>query len=96
MPNVLLEALGLDLPCFGSRISGIEDILQHEELMFDPRNEATIADKIRQFFSDGPHCDDIIQLCRERKKAFVFDWKEKVFQMVTQSTFHRGRECRSR
>jgi glycosyltransferase involved in cell wall biosynthesis len=96
MPNVLLEALGLDLPCLGSKISGIEDILEHEELMFDPRNDAAIADKVRQFFSDDHHSKDIIQLCRERKKSFVFDWKERVFQMVTQRPFHRGEACQSR
>jgi glycosyltransferase involved in cell wall biosynthesis len=96
MPNVLLEALGLDLPCLGSKISGIEDILQHEELMFDPRNEAAIADKVRQFFSDDQHSKNVIQLCRERKKTFVFDWKERAFQMVTQRPFHRGKACQSR
>jgi glycosyltransferase involved in cell wall biosynthesis len=96
MPNVLLEALGFDLPCLGSRISGIEDILQHEELMFDPRNDAVIADKVRQFFSDDQHSKDIIQLCRERKKTFAFDWKERAFQMVTQRPFHRGEACQSR
>jgi len=36
MPNVLLEALGLDLLRMGSNISGIRDILEYDELIFDP------------------------------------------------------------
>ena len=88
MPNALLEALGFDLPCLGSRIPGIIDILEYDELMFDPLDEQALAGKIGKFFSDDQHSKDIIQLCRERKKAFVFDWKEKVFQMVTMGFNH--------
>ena len=86
MPNVLLEALGCGIPCLGSDIPGIRDILCHEVLMFDPLDEKAIADKVRQFFSDDQHSKDIIQLCRERKKAFVFDWEERVFEMITETT----------
>jgi glycosyltransferase involved in cell wall biosynthesis len=52
MPNAMLEALGFDLPCIGSRIPGIIDILQHEELMFDPLDEEAIVNKVRRVFSD--------------------------------------------
>jgi len=90
MPNALLEALGLDLPCLGSKIAGIQDILYHEKLMFEPRDEGEVAIKVRHFFSEDKLCKDIIQLCRERKKLFFFDWKERAFQMVTQRPFHRG------
>ena len=96
MPNALLEALWFDLPCLGSRIPGIIDILEYDELMFDPLDEQALAGKIGNFFSDDQHSKDIIQLCRERKKAFVFDWKERAFQMVTQRPFHRGEACQSR
>jgi glycosyltransferase involved in cell wall biosynthesis len=93
MPNALLEALGFDLPCIGSNIPGINDILQYEELMFDPLDEKAITEKIQRTFSDNQFFDKIKELCQERKKVFVFDWKEKVFQMVTQGTFHRGEAC---
>jgi glycosyltransferase involved in cell wall biosynthesis len=96
MPNVLLEALGCGIPCIGSDIPGIRDILCHEVLMFDPLDEKAIADKVRRFFSDFQYSNYIISLCQERKKAFVFDWKERVFQMVTQRPFHRGEACQSR
>jgi glycosyltransferase involved in cell wall biosynthesis len=84
MPNAMLEALGFDLPCIGSRIPGIIDILQHEELMFDPLDEEAIANKVRRVFSDIQYSNYIVSLCQERKEAFIFDWKERVFLLATQ------------
>ena len=84
MPNVLLEALGLNLPCLGSNIPGIKDILQYEELMFDPSDEEALSTKIKQFFSDDQYFQKIKGLCQERKRAFLFDWKERMFQAVTE------------
>ena len=96
MPNAMLEALGLNLACLGSRIPGIKDILQYEELMFDPKDENGIARKMNQFFCDSRYSDRIIELCQERRNEFVFDWKERVFQMVTKGIVHRGEPCQSR
>ncbi len=83
MPNTMLEALGFDLPCFGSRVPGITDILHYEELMFDPLDEKTIADKIRQIFLNNRFLEKVRDLCQQRKKVFIFDWNERVFQTVT-------------
>ena len=96
MPNALLEALGFNLACMGSCIPGIKDILQYEELMFDPKDEEAIADKVTRFLSDEQHAHHILQLCLERRKHFFFDWKERAFQMVTQRPFQRGEACQSR
>jgi glycosyltransferase involved in cell wall biosynthesis len=82
MPNALLEALGIGLPCIGSNIRGIKDILQYDELQFSPLDEKSLADKIHHFFSDREVCDRIKRLCQERLKIFTFDWKEKVFNMI--------------
>jgi len=90
MPNAMLEALGANLPCLGSNIPGIKDILHYEDLMFDPMEEESLLQKIQGFFSDRQFFDKVKRLCQERKKAFVFDWKEKVFQMATKRTFDRG------
>jgi len=83
MPNVMLEAMGIGLPCIGSNIPGIRDILQYDELIFDPLDEKALVDKIWQIFSDNPFFDRVRRLCQERKKVFLFDWKERAFQMVT-------------
>jgi glycosyltransferase involved in cell wall biosynthesis len=95
MPNVLLEALGLNLACMGSWIPGIKDILQYEELMFDPSDEEALSTKIKQFFSDDQYFQKIKGLCQERKRAFLFDWKERMFQAVTKGTCHRNRDTTS-
>jgi len=86
MPNVLLEALGVDLSCVGSNIPGIRDILYHEILMFDPFDKEALIQKLERFFSEGDFSKKIFQLCLERKKNFVFDWKAKAFEMITKSS----------
>jgi glycosyltransferase involved in cell wall biosynthesis len=83
MPNVMLEALGCDLPCMGSRIPGIIDILHYGELMFPPTNRKVMVNTIKYFFSSDRASDEIRKLCEERKKVFAFDWKEAAFQMLT-------------
>jgi glycosyltransferase involved in cell wall biosynthesis len=96
MPNVLLEALGVDVPCLGSNVPGIRDILQHDILMFDPFDEETLTRKITLFFSEKGFSGHLLQLCRERKQKFSFDWKTKAFEMITKprsSRSLRGVEC---
>lgn len=83
MPNAMLEALGLNLPCLGSNIPSARDILQYEELMFDLQNWETLSKKINRFFADDQYFQKIKGLCKERKRNFIFDWKKKVFQAVT-------------
>jgi glycosyltransferase involved in cell wall biosynthesis len=83
MPNAMLEALGTGLPCMGSNIAGIKDILQYKELMFDAQDEKTLIDKIQQLFTDQQCFDKVKNLCQERKDIFVFDWKERAFEMIT-------------
>ena len=58
--------------------------------MFDPLDEKAIAQKIERTFTDSQFFDTVKELCQERKKVFIFDWKEKLFQMTTKSTPRRG------
>jgi glycosyltransferase involved in cell wall biosynthesis len=88
MPNAMLEALGSGLPCIGSNIPGIEDILQYDELLFDPLDEKALLEKIQKFFSDCQFFDRLRRLCLERKKNFEFDWGERMFQVVTKGFSH--------
>jgi glycosyltransferase involved in cell wall biosynthesis len=90
MPNAILEALGLGVPCIGSRIPGITDVLRHEELLFDPLGEEALANKLGRFFSDIEYSHYVNELCRERKRAFAFDWKEEVFYMVMKGIRSKG------
>ena len=86
MPNAMLEALGCNLPCLGSYIPGIRDILKYGQLIFDQHDEKALLDKIQQFFTDPQFFDKVKRLCRERKVAFTFDWKEKIFEMITETS----------
>ena len=83
MPNAMLEALGSGLPCLGSRISGIGEILHYNQLMFDPQDVTTITRKISHFLAEHFFYDEVKILSKERKNLFVFDWKDKVFQSTT-------------
>jgi len=94
MPNAMLEALGSGLPCMGSNIPGIKDILQYEELMFDPSDKKAIGEKIEWAFSDVQFFEKMKTLCLERKKVFAFDWKKELFQMMTKGTLYREETCR--
>lgn len=84
MPNVLLEALGCGIPCMGSDIPGIRDILRHDELLFDPYDEGALTQKVVRFFGDGVYANKILRLCLEQKDRFWFDWKEQVVERVTE------------
>ena len=84
MPNAILEALGLGVPCIGSRIPGIIDVLRHEELLFDPLDEESLTNKLARILSDAQYSTYINGLCRERKRGFIFDWKERAFLLATQ------------
>lgn len=83
MPNAMLEALGVGLFCMGSNIPGIKDILHYEELMFDPLGDESLLQKMQGFFSDRQFFDKVKRLCQERKDVLVFDWEERVFEMIT-------------
>jgi len=93
MPNALLEALGSGLPCLGSNIPGNKDILQYDELLFDPLDERNLITKIQQVFSNRQLLDQIKKLCHERKEVFEFDWKGRVFQLVTMGFNHVHDRC---
>ena len=88
MPNAMLEALGSGLPCMGSNIPGIRDILEYDELLFDPRGEGNLIAKIHRVFSNHQWLAEMKRLSRERKEAFEFDWGGRVFQLVTKGFNH--------
>jgi glycosyltransferase involved in cell wall biosynthesis len=82
MPNTLLEALSCNVPCMGNDIPGVREILLYDELIFDSPNEQAMAEKIRKFFSNDAFRERAKVLCAERRKTFVFDWREKAFQII--------------
>lgn len=86
MPNAMLEALGTGLPCMGSDVPGIRDILHDRELLFDPRDETALTVRVKRFFRESPFFDKVKSLCQEKKKMFEFDWKDRIFRLATKGT----------
>jgi glycosyltransferase involved in cell wall biosynthesis len=86
----MLEALGFNLPCFGSNIPGIRDILGYEELMFNPFDIRALTQKIEFVFSDINFLNYITSLCQERKLVLSFNWKGKAYEMMTERLSHRS------
>ena len=83
MPNAMLEALGSGLPCMGSNIAGVKDVLKYDELMFDPFDEKMFIERVERFFFHPEFSCYIERLCSRRKKVLQFDWKKAVLKMVT-------------
>ncbi len=81
-PNALLEALGCDVPCLGSRIEEIAEVLKYDDLMFSLENENELVLKIERMLSDGAYYDNIKRLSQECAGRYRFDWGKRVTQIV--------------
>jgi glycosyltransferase involved in cell wall biosynthesis len=80
-PNSLLEALGCGIPCFGSQIDEIEEILKYEELLFPLEQEGFLADRIILAKNDHSFYQRVKYLSDERCKHFLFDWEKEVLRL---------------
>lgn len=87
MPNALLDALGCGLPCLGSDIPGVKEVLRYEELLFDPLSKEVLAKKINEFFSNERYSRSVLHLCSERARIFSFDWKERLMGLCVQPPY---------
>ena len=56
IPNVLLEAMAMELPVVSTRISGIPEVVAHEHngLLIEPDRPADLADAIARLLADTP------------------------------------------
>ena len=54
MPNSLMEAMALEMPCIASNVGGIPDLIEHnvDGLIFEPKNPKKFADLIRLLLED--------------------------------------------
>ena len=81
-PNVILEALFLEMPVIGSKVGGIPEILFYPELMFEP-NEKSLTEKLWQVIKQD--ClEEYRKKCIKRKQALTFHWGEQVREIVIQ------------
>jgi len=85
-PNSLLEALRYDLPCLGSDIEEIRDILEYDHLTFslDEAGLEKAAGLIAQMRDNPDIRTDILSLCSAIRRRLTFNWKGEVCRVVGQ------------
>jgi glycosyltransferase involved in cell wall biosynthesis len=69
LPRAMVEAMARGLPCLGSTVGGIPELLPPEDLV-PPGDEAALADKIREMVSDPARMAAMSRRNLERAKAF--------------------------
>lgn len=79
---VILEALYVGTPVIGSRAGGIPEVLKYDELLFEPGNVDELASKILNLLQNDEAYSKALELCRKRKEAFTFDWREEMFKTI--------------
>jgi len=67
LPTILLEAMALGTPCISTPVTGIPEVLRHEEtgLMVPERDAAALADACERLLSDQLLCRTMIQNGRQ-------------------------------
>jgi glycosyltransferase involved in cell wall biosynthesis len=80
-PNALLEALGCGVPCYGSNIEEVSEILSYNELLFSPDDPDNLVERIRYIRSNADAYDHVTTLSRERCEKYIFDWEAEVVKL---------------
>lgn len=93
MPNVVLEAMACSLPIVGTRISGIEDLVAHDEsgILVDVEDEAALADAIIKLVNNPKKRQEMGKKALETvKKRYDMSLVSKsyynLYQEISQST----------
>jgi glycosyltransferase involved in cell wall biosynthesis len=81
-PNALLEALSCGIPCIGSDIDEIREILAHPDLLFSLGDELELSSKIMKTVKDESYYKLLAALSKERCATFMFDWNKKAVETV--------------
>jgi glycosyltransferase involved in cell wall biosynthesis len=73
-PDVILLALHSGIPVIGSRAGGIPDMLADPELLFPPRDAASIAAILRRCLDEPGYYARLRAASAARREVFLFDW----------------------
>jgi Glycosyltransferase len=84
IPNVLAESMALGVPVIGTRVSGIPELVDHEQtgLLVDATKPDELAAALKRIVTDQPLRERIIPAARERVRQ-VFDNKQLIEELVT-------------
>ncbi|MBA7620169.1 N-acetyl-alpha-D-glucosaminyl L-malate synthase [subsurface metagenome] len=83
---VILEALYVGTPVIGSRAGGIPEVLKYDELLFEPGNADELASKILNLLQNDGAYRKALELCRKRREAFTFDWRDEMLKAISEIT----------
>ena len=81
-PNVVLEALAVDLPVIGSGVGGIWEILGDDGLVFPPGNPGALKEMIFRVIEDRSFYSMVTERCLDRKRHFLFDWTAQFERLI--------------
>ena len=82
-PNSLLDALSVGIPCLGSRISELEEVLHYDELLFSLNSYEELVRKMKELAANALYRLNVRELSNKRAKVFLFNWDEAVVNAVT-------------
>ncbi len=87
IPLTLIEAMATSLPCIGSRVGGVPEVISEDEtgLLAEPRNDEAFAESIARLISDPDRCASMGRLARQRAEA-LFNLNH-----MREAYFHRYR-----
>jgi glycosyltransferase involved in cell wall biosynthesis len=81
-PNALIEALACNVPCLGSDIEEIREVLLYDDLLFS----LDCCDSLARKISEAHLCPDthrrLSDLSLRRCEAFTFNWAELASRLV--------------
>jgi glycosyltransferase involved in cell wall biosynthesis len=81
-PNSLLEALGCGIPCLGSKIGEIMEILKYDELLFLLDQKEVLIEKIKRARLKPDFYEELRLLSKRRCLHYLFDWEKEASSLV--------------
>lgn len=81
-PLALLEAICLGTPCLASRAGGIPEIMQYDELMFDPCLGGSLSERLDKIGRDKEYLRHMKSLCGEIRNGLEKDWAEEIKSLL--------------
>ncbi len=75
MPNSLMEAMALEMPCIASNVGGVPELIENnvDGLIFDPKNSRQFADLIRLLLEDE-NLQKKLGINARKKMVNKFNW----------------------
>ncbi len=82
VPNIVLEALAADIPVLASRVPEMAEILESDELLFDPEDSEELSQKLKKLLHKKSEFDKISELSKHSSQKLRFDWDEAATSLL--------------